>query len=88
MLARKMSQGAFNAEAMSPLDHAGMRISTITNWAYGLTVIFTGLSGAAFLMAAQASEGERAAVAQHLKFDVLAEDLAVASQTLTAEARL
>lgn len=65
-----------------------MRISTITNWAYGLTVVLTGLSGAAFLMAARASEAERAAVAEHLKFDVLAENLAVGSQTLTAEARL
>jgi diguanylate cyclase (GGDEF)-like protein len=83
-----MSQGVFNAAAISSLDHSGMRIKSITNWAYGLTVIFTGLSGAAFLMAAQASEGERVAVAQHLRFDVLAEDLVVASQTLTTEVRL
>lgn len=65
-----------------------MRISTITNWAYGLTVLLTGLSGAAFLMAAGAGEAERAAVAQHLRFDVLAEDLAVSSERLTTEARL
>lgn len=65
-----------------------MRISTITNWAYGVTVVLTALSGAAFLVAAGAGEAERAAVDQHLKFDVLAEDLAVSSGRLTAEARL
>ena len=27
-----------------------MRISTITNWAYGITVILTALSAAAFIM--------------------------------------
>ena len=27
-----------------------MRISTITNWAYGITVALTGLSGAAFIL--------------------------------------
>jgi diguanylate cyclase (GGDEF)-like protein len=65
-----------------------MRISTITNWAYGVTVLLTGLSGAAFLISAQAAEHERAAVEQHLAFDVLAEDLAVGSETLSDEARL
>ena len=51
-----------------------MRISTITNWAYGLTLLLTGLSGAARLAAAQAAGLERAAVEQHLTFDTLAED--------------
>jgi len=65
-----------------------MRISTITNWAYGVTVLLTGLAGAAFLMSARAAEHERAAVEQHLAFDVLAEDLAVGTEKLTDEARL
>jgi diguanylate cyclase (GGDEF)-like protein len=65
-----------------------MRISTITHWAYGVTVLLTGLSGAAFLFAAHAGERERDAVAQHLAFDVLAEDLAVGTGKLTTEARL
>ena len=65
-----------------------MRISTITNWAYGITVLLTGLSGAAFLLAARASDQERAAVEQHLAFDVVAEDLAVGTEKLTSEARL
>jgi diguanylate cyclase (GGDEF)-like protein len=65
-----------------------MRISTITNWAYGITVLLTGLSGAAFLLSASAAQHERAAVEQHLAFDVLAEDLAVGTEKLSDEARL
>jgi len=65
-----------------------MRISTITNWAYGITVLLTGLSGAAFLVAAQAAEHERAAVEQNLAFDVAAEELALGAEKLTDEARL
>lgn len=65
-----------------------MRISTITNWAYGITVLLTGLSGAAFLTAASAAERERAAVEQHLVFDIMAEDLAVGVEKLSDEARL
>jgi diguanylate cyclase (GGDEF)-like protein len=65
-----------------------MRISTITNWAYGLTLVLTGLSGAAFIAAAGAAQQERAAVQEHLAFDVLAEDLAAGADALTNEARL
>jgi diguanylate cyclase (GGDEF)-like protein len=65
-----------------------MRISTITNWAYGATVVLTGLSAAAFLMAAQASNEARRAVEQHLAYDILAEDLMVGAEKLTDEARL
>jgi diguanylate cyclase (GGDEF)-like protein len=65
-----------------------MRISTITTWAYAVTVIFTAVSGAAFLSAGGASDRERAAVEQHLAFDAVAEDLAVGTEKLTDEARL
>ena len=65
-----------------------MRISTITNWAYGITLLLTGLSGASFILAAQAGEHERAAVEQHLVFDQLAENLMVGTEKLTDEARL
>ncbi|HET6970199.1 MAG TPA: sensor domain-containing diguanylate cyclase [Phenylobacterium sp.] len=65
-----------------------MRISTITNWAYGATLLLTGLSGAAFLAGAQAARDERAAVEQHLDFDIVAEDLAEGSDALTDQARL
>jgi len=65
-----------------------MRISTITNWAYGFTVLLTGMSSAAFLFAARAAERERAAVEQNLAFDVVAEELAIGVEKLTDEARL
>jgi diguanylate cyclase (GGDEF)-like protein len=65
-----------------------MRLSTITNWAYGITVLLTGLSGAAFLAAAGAATHEREAVEQHLAFDVVAEDLADGTDALTNQARL
>lgn len=65
-----------------------MRISTITNWAYGLTLVLTAVSAAAFLVSASAAQHERAAVEQHLAFDVVAEDLAVGEEKLTDEARL
>ena len=65
-----------------------MRISTITNWAYGVTVLLTSMSAAAFLVAARAAETERAAVEQHLLFDTLAEDLEDGAAQLTSDARL
>jgi diguanylate cyclase (GGDEF)-like protein len=65
-----------------------MRISTITNWAYGITVLLTGLSGAAFLVSARAADHERAAVEQDLAFDAVAEDLSLGAEALTDEARL
>jgi diguanylate cyclase (GGDEF)-like protein len=39
-----------------------MRLATITNWAYGVTVALTLASGTTMLLAAQAEEQERAAV--------------------------
>src|SRR5262249_6345756 len=69
-------------------DDNRMRISTITNWAYGVTLLLTGFSGAAFLMAAHAADAERAAVEQHLLFNTLAENLADGAERLTGEARL
>jgi diguanylate cyclase (GGDEF)-like protein len=48
-----------------------MRLSTITNWAYGATVALTLASGATMLMASGAEQRERAAVAQRQSFDQL-----------------
>ncbi len=48
-----------------------MRLSTITNWAYGATVALTFLSGTTMLLASSAEQRERAAVAQRLTFDQL-----------------
>ncbi len=65
-----------------------MRISTITNWAYSVTVLLTGLSAAAFLMSAKAASNERAAVEEHLLFNALAESLSLGTEQLSDEARL
>lgn len=65
-----------------------MRISTITNWAYGVTLLLTGLSGAAFMAAGAAADAERAAVETHLTYAAAAEDLARGAAALTDAARL
>lgn len=65
-----------------------MRIATITNWAYGATVLLTIVSGATMLMASRAEEGERAAVQQRTRFDHLTEALIEDTYRLTEQARL
>ncbi len=64
-----------------------MRLSTITNWAYGATVFLTLASGATMLMASGAEEGERAAVAQRQQFDQLTASLEKDVYRLTEQAR-
>jgi len=46
-----------------------MRLATITNWAYGATVILTLLSGTTMLIASKAQDQERAAVEQRYRLD-------------------
>ena len=46
-----------------------MRLATITNWAYGVTVALTLASGATMLIASNAQEEERIAVAQRYMLD-------------------
>jgi diguanylate cyclase (GGDEF)-like protein len=65
-----------------------MRISTITNWAYGITVLLTVLSGGAFILSARSAERERIAVEEHLALDRLGEDLALGAELRSDEARL
>lgn len=65
-----------------------MRISTITNWAYGITLLLTGLSGGAFILSALAAADERTAVEQHLVLGGLGEELSLASEKRSDEARL
>lgn len=48
-----------------------MRITTIMNWAYGITKVLTVLPAAAFLLAARCATREREAVEQHLLLDNL-----------------
>jgi diguanylate cyclase (GGDEF)-like protein len=65
-----------------------MRITTITNWAYGITVVLTALSGASFMMSSRSALQERAAVEEHLVLDTLAEELALGAEVRSDEARL
>jgi hypothetical protein len=65
-----------------------MRISTITNWAYGVTVVLTALSGAAFIMSSRSSADERKAVEEHYTLAMIAEDLALGAEVRSDEARL
>ena len=65
-----------------------MRISTITNWAYGVTLLLTGLSGIAFIASVRAADQERLAVQQHLTLDDFGEELSIASEKRSDEARL
>lgn len=68
--------------------HAGvMRLSTITNWAYGATVALTLLSGATMLLASGAERTERAAVAQRAQFDQLTASLEEDVYRLSEQAR-
>ena len=65
-----------------------MRIATITNWAYGATLLLTAVSGATMLMASNAEDRERAAVEQRARFDHLTEALVEDTYRLTEQARL
>lgn len=65
-----------------------MRIHEITNWAYGLTLVFTSLSAAAFIASSHSADRERTAVEHHLSLDSLAEELALGADERTNEARL
>ncbi len=65
-----------------------MRINAITNWAYGITVLLTGLSGTAFILSADSATKERSAVEAHLVLDTLGEELALGAEERSDEARL
>ncbi|WP_439527626.1 diguanylate cyclase [Pannonibacter sp.] len=65
-----------------------MRISTITNWAYGVTLVLTILSGLAFILSSRSATDERVAVEHLLALDKMAEGLALGAELRTDEARL
>jgi diguanylate cyclase (GGDEF)-like protein len=65
-----------------------MRISTITNWAYALTVGLTLLSGGSFIVATHFADRERDALDTAWKTDESAEVLARAAELTTEDARL
>ena len=65
-----------------------MRIATITNWAYGVTVCLTIASGIVMLMASHADNIEREAVKQRQVFDQLTEEIETDTWMLSDLARL
>lgn len=65
-----------------------MRIATITNWAYGITVGLTLASGSAMLMASSADRVERRAVQQRRVFDTLSDEVENDARALSDLARL
>jgi diguanylate cyclase (GGDEF)-like protein len=64
-----------------------MRLATITNWAYGVTVGLALVSGGAMLLASDAQEQERAAVAQRYALDQMASSTVDDEQRLSGYAR-
>lgn len=64
-----------------------MRLVTITNWAYGATVLLTLASGVTTLLASNAQEQERAAVAQRYQLDQTTSETAADVTALSDHAR-
>jgi len=65
-----------------------MRIATITNWAYGITLLLTFGSGSAFMAAVRADEDERAAVERRSAHVRIVRDVELILERMTDEARL
>jgi diguanylate cyclase (GGDEF)-like protein len=65
----------------------GVRLATITNWAYGATVALALLSGGTMLLASDAQNQERAAVAQRYTLDQASSQVAVLEAGLSGRAR-
>ncbi|WP_339914833.1 diguanylate cyclase [uncultured Brevundimonas sp.] len=64
-----------------------MRLATITNWAYGTTVLLTLASGATAILASNAQEHERGAVAQRYHLDKASSAVGAEVYALTNQAR-
>lgn len=64
-----------------------MRLATITNWAYGVTVALSLLSGGTMLLASRAQDQERVAVAQRAVLDRNAEKTVEQESALSGLAR-
>jgi hypothetical protein len=65
-----------------------MRLSTITNAAYGATLVLTIVAAGTMLLASQAQERERAAVAQRYLLDKATDGIEKKAYALTGRARL
>ena len=75
-----------NPQPLSIMDGI-MRLSTITNWAYGGTLLLTLASGTTMLMASSAEQAERQAVEQRATFDQATEAVAQDAYRQTEQAR-
>jgi diguanylate cyclase (GGDEF)-like protein len=64
-----------------------MRLATITNWAYGATLVLTFASGATMLLASNVQEEERAAVVQRELLDQASAKAAAEVTALSDKAR-
>lgn len=64
-----------------------MRLATITNWAYGATVVLTIVSSTTMIFASNAQEHERAAVEQRYKLDQATSELGIDIYALSDRAR-
>jgi diguanylate cyclase (GGDEF)-like protein len=64
-----------------------MRLATITNWAYGLTVFLALAAGTTMLLASKAQDDERAAVAQRYRLDQATSKIATEVTALSEQAR-
>lgn len=64
-----------------------MRIATITNWAYGITLLLTFSAGAAFMAAAAADHAERDAIERRSAYVRIVDDLEIAIERPTETAR-
>lgn len=65
-----------------------MKISTITNIAYGLTLVLTALSGTAFIFSAKMANEERQAVETRMTLEDLGAQIEIDAELRTDEARL
>jgi HAMP domain-containing protein/uncharacterized protein YerC len=64
-----------------------MRLATITNWAYGATILLTFASGAIMLVASNVQDRERSAVAQREQLDEASAKNALEVTALSSKAR-
>jgi len=64
-----------------------MRLATITNWAYGATVLLTAVSASSMLLASNTQSNERAAVEQRYRLDKATDALDASVFALTDRAR-
>lgn len=64
-----------------------MRLATITNWAYGATLLLTLVSGTTMILASNSQDRERAAVEQRYQLDKATSELSTEVFALTDHAR-